>query len=216
MKLGIIGSGDVAKSLGDGFSAIGYDVMLGSRDPSRSDLKEWHKDNQHKQVGSPTEAAAFGDIAILALAWHASEDVLSGIRPQLSGKIVIDVTNPIVFDEEDNPELSIGFTISAGEIVQQILSDSHVVKTLNTVSHQSMVNPAFKGGLPVMFMCGNNSSAKKKVRELLVDIGWQDINDIGTIEKSRLLEPLCLTWLMYGQLHAEANFNHAFSVISKN
>ncbi len=162
MKIGIIGSGDVAKSLGSGFANIGYDVMLGSRDPNRNDLKEWHKDSQHKQVGSQTEAAAFGDLAILAVAWHVSEDILSGVRPQLSGKIVIDVTNPIVFDEDDNPELSIGFTISAGEIVQQSLSDSHVVKTLNIVSHKSMVNPTFKGALPVMFMCGNNSSAKKR------------------------------------------------------
>lgn len=213
MKIGIIGSGDVGKSLGSGLALIGHEVMIGSRDPSRNDLKEWHKDSQNKQVGSPTEAAAFGDIAILAVAWHASEDVLSGIRPQLSGKIVIDVTNPLVFDEDDTPQLSIGFTISAGEIVQQILADSHVVKTLNIVNHRSMVQPAFRGGPPVMFLCGNNSSAKKKVRELLIDMGWQDINDIGSIEKARLLEPLCLTWIAYGQLHEETDFNHAFSVI---
>lgn len=213
MKIGIIGSGDVAKSLGDGLAKKGHDVMIGTRDPDRADLKEWYKDSSKKQVGSTTEAGAFGDMAILAIAWHASEDVLSGVRPELSGKIVIDVTNPLVFDEEGNPELSIGFNISAGEIVQQSLSDSHVVKTLNIVNHRSMVEPRFKGGLPVMFMCGNNSSAKKKVRELLFDIGWQDINDIGDITKARLLEPLCLTWIVYGQLHEETDFNHAFSIV---
>lgn len=213
MKIGIIGSGDVAKSLGHGLALKGHDVMLGSRDPNRNDLKNWHKDSSNKQVGSTTEAASFGDLAILAVAWHASEDVISGIRPQLSGKIVIDVTNPIIFDEDDNPQLSIGFTISAGEIVQQSLSDSHVVKTLNIVNHRSMVDPKFKSGTPVMFMCGNNSSAKKKVRELLIDIGWQDINDIGGIEKSRLLEPLCITWISYGQLHEDTDFNHAFSIL---
>lgn len=214
MKIGIVGSGDVAQSLGAGLVKAGHSVMLGTRDINKKELSGWHKKNDTKRrIGSTTDAANFGEIIIIAIAWHAAEDVLAQIRPQVSGKVIIDVTNPLVFTEDEAPTLSVGHTISAGEIVQQSLPDSHVVKTLNIINHKHMAFPKFEEGLPIMFVCGNNKSAKLTTHELLVDLGWEDSLDIGGIEKSRLLEPMCLLWLEYGV--ARNTWDHAFSVLMK-
>ncbi len=212
MKIAVIGSGEVGQALARGLVEEGHSVMIGTRDTSKKDLK-WTKnhDKEKLQVGSFAQAADFGEMAILAVAWHATENVLAIVRPELSGKIVIDVTNPLLFSEDEAPQLAIGHNMSAGEMVQQTLTDSHVVKTLNTVSYRHMVRPEFKGGTPTMFMCGNNTSAKTHVKELLTSLGWKDIQDIGTIEKSRLLEPLCLLWVEYGVVND--TWDHAFSVI---
>lgn len=212
MKIGIIGSGDVAQSLAAGLIAAGHKVMMGTRDPKKKSLLSWNKTLDDKtEIGSTTEAAAFAEIAILAVAWHAAEDVLALVRPQLVGKVVIDVTNPLIYNDDEAPTLSIGHSISGGEIVQQSLSDSHVVKTLNYINHANMVNPHYKQGLPIMFVCGNNDSAKRQVRDLLEDLGWEDMLNIGTIEQSRLLEPLSLLWIEYGA--TRSTWNHAFAVL---
>ena len=212
MKIGIIGSGDVAQSLGKGLVGLGHSVMLGTRDVNKKEL-EWWKKKSHKNasLGSTTEAAYYGEMAFLAVSWHAAEDVLAQVRPSLASKIVVDVTNPIVFHDDDAPELIVGHSMSAGEIVQHSLPDSHVVKTLNFISHENMINPHFRQGIPLMFLCGNNESAKSHTEELLKECGWQDIVDLGGIEKSRLLEPLSLLWVEYGVAHD--TWQHAFSMI---
>ena len=214
MKIGIIGSGEVAQSLGNGLVQAGHTVMLGTRDTNKKGLGSWRKKNDKKRLlGSTTEAAAYGEMVVLAVVWHAAEDILAQVRPELAGKVVIDVTNPLVFNEGEPPALSVGHTMSAGEIVQASLPDSHVIKTLNIINHKHMAFPKFTEGLPIMFVCGNNQSAKNATRDLLADIGWEDLLDIGGIEKSRLLEPLCLLWLEYGV--ARNTWDHAFSVLLK-
>lgn len=214
MKIGIIGSGDVAQALGDGFVEAGHHVMLGTRDVAKRELSAWRKKSDlSRLLGSTTEAASFGDVAILAVAWHAAEDILAQVRPQLSGKVVIDVTNPLVYNDDAAPTLSIGHTFSAGEIVQQSLPDSHVVKTLNIVSHLHMVRPKYEEGVPIMFVCGNNDSAKKQTHELLLDLGWVDSLDIGSIEKARIMEPMCLLWIEYGIVRN--TWDHVFAVLRK-
>lgn len=214
MKIGIIGSGDVAQALGKGLIAAGHNVMLGTRDQSKKELAMWRKKNSTNAfLGNTTQAANFAEVAILAVAWHAAEDILAQIRPELAGKIVIDVTNPIIFNDTEPPALTVGHTISGGEIVQQSLPDSHVVKALNTINHANMVKPTYKEGVPIAFVCGNNLSAKLHTRDLLVELGWNDMLDIGDIEKCRLLEPLSLLWIEYGV--KRDTWNHAFSVLIK-
>ncbi|MEI6237523.1 MAG: NAD(P)-binding domain-containing protein [Candidatus Saccharibacteria bacterium] len=214
MKIGMIGSGEVAQSLSVGLLAAGHSVMVGTREPKKKALLDWNKNQKKKaKIGSTTEAAGFGEIAILAIAWHATEDVLSTIRPELAGKVVIDLTNPIIFNDDEAPSLAIGHTMSGGEIVQQCLPDSHIVKTLNYISHANMVNPKYKQGSPIMFVCGNNKSAKCQVRDLLQDLGWEDMLNIGTLEKSRLLESLSLLWIEYGV--SRDTWNHAFAVLEE-
>ncbi len=182
MKIGIVGSGDVAQSLGQGLVQAGHQVMLGTRDAQKKTLGAWRKKNDKlRSLGSTTEAAAFGEVVILAIAWHATEDVLAQVRPELAGKVVVDVTNPLVFTDGEPPALSVGHTMSAGEIVQASLPDSHVIKTLNIINHKNMAFPKFQEGMPIMFVCGNNQSAKNTVHDLLVDLGWEDTLDIGGI-----------------------------------
>lgn len=211
MKIAVIGSGDVGQALAKGLVEAGHSVMIGTRDTAKKELRWTKKHKEVLSIGSYAAAADFGEMAILAVAWHAAENVLAIIRPELSGKIVIDVTNPLLFSEDESPQLAVGHNMSAGEMVQQTLSDSHVVKTLNTISFRNMVNPAYKNGTPTMFMCGNNVSAKTHVVGLLQELGWKDIQDIGDIEKSRILEPLCLLWIEYGA--ANETWDHAISVI---
>jgi len=214
MKIGMIGSGDVGRTLAEGFVEAGHTVMIGTRDTGKHELANWKKKaDKSRMLGSTTEAARFGEVVVLAIAWRAAEDVLAQIRPQLAGKVVIDVTNPLVFNDDAPPTLSIGHTISAGEVVQQSLPDSHVVKTLNIVGHQHMVQPKYQEGLPVMFVCGNNDSAKETVHDLLSDLGWKDCLNIGGIEKSRILEPMCLLWVEYGVVRD--TWDHAFAVLRK-
>ena len=188
--------------------------MLGSREPQKKELLAWLKAvKDNAKTGTTTEAASFGEIVFLAVAWHAAEDVLQQIRPQLAGKVVIDVTNPIVFSDDQPPTLSFGHNMSGGEVVQQGLPDSHVVKTLNFVNFTHMADPNYGQGTPVMFMCGNNDSAKSQTQDILEELGWNDICDIGDISKSRLLEPLCLLWIEYGI--TRDTWDHAFAVLDQ-
>ena len=104
MKIGIIGSGEVAQSLGNGLVQAGHTVMLGTRDTNKKGLGSWRKKNDKKRLlGSTTEAAAYGEMVVLAVVWHAAEDILAQVRPELAGKVVIDVTNPLVFNEGEPP-----------------------------------------------------------------------------------------------------------------
>lgn len=215
MNIGIVGSGSVAQALGKGLLEIGHHVMLGTRQPDKKELSAWRKHGKkgNAVVGTTTEAASFGDVVILAVAWHAAEDVLEQVRPELAGKVVLDVTNPIVFVEDQPPSLSVGYNMSGGEIVQQSLPDSHVVKTLNYVGYKQLTQPRYKSGEPVMFYCGNNDSAKQQAADLLSELGWQNIVNLGDITKSRLLEPLCLLWLEYGV--ARDTWDHAFAMLER-
>jgi predicted dinucleotide-binding enzyme len=214
MNIGIIGSGNVAQSLGKALADLGYVVMLGSRDPNKQDLVVWKdKVGKNGKLGTTTEAANFGEIVILAFAWHAYEYVIENVHSKLVGKIVIDVTNPLVFQKGSAPGLAVGHNSSGGEIIQKKLNNSQVVKALNIVNHARMANPTYSSGTPIMFLCGNHGAANKRVYELLEEFGWKDIVDLGGIEKSRLLEPLCVLWVEYGM--ARNTWNHAFSVLDK-
>lgn len=214
MKIGVIGDTEAGQNLAAGLTELGHEVMLGSEtEPKEVKQKLKHLAGDQTKFGTTTEAANFGEIAILAVAWRASVDVLQQIRPELAGKIVIDITTPLEFENDGPPTLAFGHDISGGEMVQQSLPDSHVVKTLNFLSHRHALSPKYHEGKPVMFVCGNNVSARAYVAELLHDMGWEDVTDIGSIEKSRLLEPLCALWIEYGLAHD--TWDHAFAVLKR-
>lgn len=213
MKIGIIGSGDVGRSLGKGLAAIGHNVMIGSRHQKSEQLTAW-KDSVGRRagVGSVADAANYGEIIVVAVSWSGIEAALHDARPDAAGKIVIDVTNPLDTSGKV-PTLSVGHDISGGEIVQQLLPDSSVVKTLNIVSHSHMCQPKYYEGTPSMFYCGNNPAAKEEVGKILDALGWKDATDIGDIKQSRLMEPMCLLWLAYGRAHD--TWDHAFGVLKQ-
>lgn len=214
MKIGVIGGNEAGQDIAAGLVELGHDVMLGGH-VGDLDLKAWAKKiPEHKgKIGTTTEAASHAEVVILSAAWHASEDVLQQIRPELAGKILIDISTPLIFEDDGPPTLSFGHDISGGEMVQQSLPDSHVVKALNFISHRHIFRPKYKDGTPSMFICGNNASAKEFVSELLDEMGWEDVTDLGPIEKSRLLEPLCLLWIEYGLAHD--TWDHAISILKK-
>jgi predicted dinucleotide-binding enzyme len=119
MNVGIIGSGDVGLKLGDGFLALGDTVKIGTRNTSKENIVSWVAKNDKKATaGSFTEAASFGDLVLIATLWSGTMDAIKLANPKnLSGKIIIDVTNPLDFSKMP-PSLAIGHTTSGGEMIQ--------------------------------------------------------------------------------------------------
>lgn len=210
-RVGILGSGDVGKELGRGFAKHGFDVMLGSRDPTK--LEPWRKETRGKvSTGTFAQSAAYGDFVVLALNGAATEAAidLAGAK-NFSGKLVIDATNPLDFSRGMPPGLLFGTTDSMGERVQRKLPDAKVVKCFNTVSNVKMVDPKFKEGVPLMLVCGNDAGAKKRVDTILRELGWPGALDVGGIEGARWLEALVPLWVRLAQ--SWNTYEHAFKVV---
>jgi len=205
-RVGILGSGDVAKALGRGFASHGYDVMLGSREPKK--LDGWKKETAGKvATGSTAQAAQHGNLVVLATHGDATEAVLDAVGPAaFSGKLVIDATNPLDFSHGMPPGLLFGFTDSLGERVQRKLPHAKVVKCFNTVGNQKMVEPKFADGPARLWICGNDANAKKAVDAILREFGWAGSLDVGGIEAARWLEAMVPLWLITGQ--ALNTFDH--------
>lgn len=211
MKVGIIGSGDVGKKMGDSFVDLGHEVKIGTRDVAK--LAEWaSRHGKNMSTGDFADAAKFGDVVVLATSWAGTASALQVAGPDnTADKVVIDVTNPLDFSTMP-PKLAIGHTDSAGETVQRLLPKARVVKAFNIVGNPHMYKPRFEEGRPTMFICGNDDSAKKMVTDILTSFGWESI-DIGGIEESRLLEPLAMLWINY---YFRTNTgNHAFKLLRK-
>jgi hypothetical protein len=147
------------------------------------------------------------------VSWTGAENALKLAGAEnLAGKVVIDATNPLRFVPGLAPGLALGHTDSAGEQVQRWLPAARVVKAFNSVGYSQMFKPDFPDGPPDMFICGDDDAAKKTVTDILMSFGWSTI-DIGGIEGSRLLEPLCVLWVDYA-IRANSH-SHAFKLLRK-
>jgi predicted dinucleotide-binding enzyme len=211
-KVGIIGSGAVAKALGQGFLKHGYQVMLSSRDSSK--LHDWKEQGgKNAQVGTFQEAAKFGDLIVLAVLGLAAVEAIEEIGPQyLNGKTVIDTTNPIAEAPPEDGVLKFTTTLdeSLMEQLQFRFPEIHFVKAFNSVGNALMVNPTFKEGRASMFICGNHEGSKKEVTEILDKFGWET-EDLGKAAAARAIEPLCILWCIPGFLRNE--WMHAFKLV---
>ncbi|HTR20199.1 MAG TPA: NADPH-dependent F420 reductase [Gemmatimonadales bacterium] len=214
MKVGILGTGDVARALGAGFAKRGHEVRIGSRDPAGDKAKAAvQKIGPKATAGTFAEAAQFGDVVVLATLWKGTENALKlAGGDRLAGKVVIDATNPLDFDKGVPPTLAIGHTTSSGEQVQAWIPRSRVVKAFNIVGNAAMVDPQFPGGPPDMFICGNDPAAKQTVTDICTSFGWPT-TDLGGIEMSRYLDPLAMVWIIYG--FKTNTWNHAFKLLRK-
>lgn len=213
MKVGILGTGDVGRALGKGFAALGHEVRMGSRSAGNDKALAWVKEVGGKaSAGTFADAASFGEVVILATLGVASEEVVKGVADALRGKLLIDTTNPLDFSGGMPPKLFVGQTDSLGERIQRAAPLAHVVKAFNSVGNAHMFRPAFPGGPPDMFFCGNDDGAKSKLVAILKDFGWGAV-DLGGIESSRLLEPMCLVWVLHGA--RSGSWNHAFKLLRK-
>ena len=213
MKIGILGSGEVAKVLAGGFLKHGHEVMLGTRTPAK--LADWTTMNPKGRVGDFSEAARFGELVMLAVKGSAAADALRRAgAANLAGKSVIDATNPISDAPPANGVLKFFTNLdeSLMERLQREFDKAHFVKAFNSVGNACMVNPQFAGGKPTMFICGNDEAAKQTVREILDQFGWETA-DMGTAEAARAIEPLCMLWCIPGFLRND--WMHAFKLLTK-
>ena len=211
MKVGILGSGEVARTLGSGFLKHGHEAMLGTRSPSK--LSDWAKKNPRGKTGSFEQAAAFGEMVVLAVKGLVAEAVLrSAGRTNLSGKTVIDATNPIDESPPENGVLKFFTTLddSLMERLQREFPEARFVKAFNSVGSSLMVDPDLSGNKPTMFVCGNDEGAKRAVAEILDSFGWETA-DMGKAEAARAIEPLCILWCIPGLLRNE--WTHAFKLL---
>jgi hypothetical protein len=212
MRIGVLGSGDVAKALASGFLKHGHQVKLGSRSPEK--LASWQAENPAGSTGTFAEAAAFGEAVVLAVKGTAALEALElASAANLAGKTVMDATNPIADAPPVNGVLQFFTDInySLMEKLQSAFPAAHLVKCFNSVGNILMINPQLAGGIrPTMFICGNNEAAKKQVSGILDQFGWET-DDRGKAEAARAIEPLCMLWCIPGFVRND--WVHAFKVL---
>jgi predicted dinucleotide-binding enzyme len=211
-KIAVLGSGAVGDTLSGGFLKHGYEVMRGSREPTK--LAAWKsKAGGKASTGTFAEAARFGQTIVLAVKGTAALAVLDLCGADaLAGKTVIDTTNPIA---EKPPvkgvlEYFTSLEDSLMERLQRHVPAAHFVKAFSSVGNKVMVNPKFPGGPPTMFICGNDAGAKAEVKVILDQFGWE-IEDLGAAEAARAIEPICILWCIPGFL--TNRWTHAYKVL---
>ncbi len=214
MKIGVIGSGDVGRTLASGFLRHGHEVTIGTREPAK--LAQWAAQNPGGRVGSFAESAQSGEIVVLAVKGSVAAEALRAAGAgNLAGKTIIDATNPIADAPPQNGVLKFFTSLddSLMERLQREFADARFVKAFSSVGNASMVNPAFRGGPPTMFICGNDAAAKRQVTAILDQFGWESA-DMGGAEAARAIEPLCMLWCIPGFLHNE--WTHAFKLLKRS
>ncbi|MBV6640187.1 MAG: NAD(P)-binding domain-containing protein [Cyclobacteriaceae bacterium] len=211
-KVGILGSGNVGKTLADGFIKHGYDVKIGSGSPEK--LSEWRSGAGDKgSVGSFKEAAAFGEVLVLAVKGTVVEKILNEVRSEIDGKTIIDATNPIADEapEEGLVKFTTDLSNSLMEKLQATFPKANFVKAFNSVGAHLMVNPQFEV-TPTMFIAGNNEESKNVVSKILDQFGYE-AEDLGGAKSARAIEPLCILWCIPGFRNNE--WGHAFKLLKK-
>ncbi len=215
MKAGIIGSGIVGRVLASALLKEGNEVMLGTRNTAKEEVVKWKSENPGGNVGTFDEAAAFGELIILATKGTVAADAVRLAGPaNFTGKTVIDTTNPIAAAPPVKGVLQY-FTSpnqSLMESLQELLPEAHLVKAFNSVGAYKMYKPDYKGIVPTMFICGNNEAAKKTVTSILTIFGWET-EDLGKIEAARAIEPLAMLWCIPGMLNNQ--WTHAFKLLKQ-
>jgi predicted dinucleotide-binding enzyme len=225
MKIAIIGTGAVGKTIASKLVELSHNVMIGTRNVSEKtastekDLygnppfSEWLKSNSKVRLGSFAEAAAFGELVVNATNGGNSVTalILAGAK-NLAGKVLIDIANPLDFSNGMPPSLLPGLnnTNSLGEEIQKTFPETMVVKTLNTMWCGLMINPNLIGkGDHVNFISGNSEEAKAKVKKLLNELGWSDKNilDLGDITGARGTESMLPVWVRVMGILKNGAFN---------
>jgi 8-hydroxy-5-deazaflavin:NADPH oxidoreductase len=208
MKIGIIGSGNVGQVLASGFKAAGHDVTIGSRDGNKAAA---FTATSGIREGTFSTVAAGSDIVVLAVQGIAAEDVVAGIAAQLAGKVVLDATNPISGPPVDG--VVPYFTAANDSLIQRLqkrVPAAKFVKCFNSVGAHLMIQPQLKGGMPSMFICGDDVEAKRTTTSLLEQLGWR-AEDVGTSAIGHAVEALCQLWCAPG--FSRGDWAHALAVL---
>jgi predicted dinucleotide-binding enzyme len=222
MRVAVLGTGVVGQTLAGKLAEGGQEVVVGTRDVdalmARTDpqptgapaFATWLESHPDIRVATFDEAAAHGEIVLLATSGAVAVDALRlAGEDNLNGKIVIDISNPLDFSSGFPPTLVVCNTDSIGEQVQRAFPGARVVKTLNTVTAQLMVDPAaVAGGDHQLFMSGDDTAAKARVAALLSEwFGWRSVIDLGDISTARGLEMYLPLWVRLMRALETPNFN---------
>ena len=201
MRFGLLGTGVVGQTIGRKLVDLGHEVVMGSRTEGNEKAVQWAATaGSLAGEGTFADAARSGDMIVNATGGMVSLDALGAAGPEnLAGKVLIDVSNPLDFSQGTPPSLGVCNTDSMGEQIQRAFPDALVVKTLNTMNADVMVNPSILPGRHTVFVCGNSDEAKLQVRDLLRTFGWPDgdIVDLGDISGARGTEMYLPLWLRF-------------------
>ncbi|HVF76867.1 MAG TPA: NAD(P)-binding domain-containing protein [Solirubrobacteraceae bacterium] len=199
MRIGVLGTGIVGRTLGSALLSGGHEVRLGSRAAGNEAAVEWAEGiGGPASEGTFADAAGFGELVVNATAGAASLDALAlAGAEQLAGKVLVDVANPLDTSRGMPPALTVCNDDSLAEQIQRAFPDVRVVKTLNTVTAAVMVNPSLVAGPHTVFIAGDNAAAKNEVGMLLQEFGWpaSSIMDLGDISAARGTEMYMALWL---------------------
>ena len=211
MKIGVLGTGTVGRTVGTKLVELGHEVTIGSRTANNEQAAEWvDATGERAAQGTFADAAAFGEIVFNCTAGSASLEALGSVSGEaLAGKILVDVANPLDFSEGMPPTLSVANDDSLGEQIQRALPSTRVVKALNTVNANVMVEPGRVPEEHDLFVCGNDEGAKAEVSELLESFGWprERILDLGDITGARAMEMYLPLWLRLLRKLGTSEFN---------
>lgn len=206
MRIAVLGTGIVGRAVGGALAAAGHEVVVGTRDVAATQARG---ETEGLTLATFADAAAFGEVIVNASSGEVTFAVLEAAGAgSLSGKVLIDISNPLDFSKGFPPTLSISNTDSVGERIQAAYPDANVVKTLNTMNASLMVDPrSLAGGDHSVFVCGNDADAKATVAGLLSDLGHTDVIDLGDITSARGTEMYLPLWLRLMGALGTANFN---------
>jgi predicted dinucleotide-binding enzyme len=211
MRIGVLGTGVVGRTLATKLAELGHEVRMGARDAANETAREWAA-SAGAGAGSGTfaDAAGSAELVVNCTAGAVSLQALEQAGEEgLRGKVLVDVANPLDFSRGRPPTLTVCNDDSLGEQIQRRFPETRVVKTLNTVNHRVMVDPALVPGEHDVFVCGDDETSKAQVAELLESFGWprERVVDLGGIEASRAVEMYLPLWLRFLQAFGTPDVN---------
>ena len=209
MKIAVLGTGTVGRTIAGKLSELGHEVVIGTRDPeatlarTESDAmgtlpySAWQAEHPAARLAPFAEAASFGELVVVATNGSGSLDALTQAgEANLGGKVLLDVSNPLDFSRGFPPSLFVKDTDSLAEQIQHAFPAAHVVKSLNTMTAAVMVDPGLAGGGDhSVFVSGDDPGAKQTVVSLLEDFGHTDVIDLGDLSTARGAEMYLPLWL---------------------
>jgi 8-hydroxy-5-deazaflavin:NADPH oxidoreductase len=220
MDVAVLGTGSVGRTIAGRLDDLGHAVRIGTRDPEATTARtepdvmgnppfpQWHADHPDVTLTTFADAAAAGEVVVLATSGAVALDVLASAGEEnFAGKPLMDITNPLDFSAGFPPTLSVKDTDSLGEQIQRSFPHARVVKTLNTLTAALMVFPGSLPGESTVFVSGDDPAAKAVVRRILDSFGHDDVIDLGGIETARGVEMWLPLWLRLMGALGTARFN---------
>ena len=212
MRIAVLGTGMVGNTIASKLVKVGHRIMVGSRTADSDAGQAWlRRVGGQAQIGTFADAAAFGEIVFdCTNGAHALAALRQAGAANLRGKILIQVGNPLDTSKGVPPSLTVCNTDSLGEQVQREFPDTRVVKALNTVNCDIMVNPERVPGDHNLFVCGNDAAAKREVIDRLCEwFAWKptSIIDLGDITNSRGTEMFLALWVRLWGVLGTPHFN---------